>query len=94
MQVLLVVVVGLVTAIVFVALTVISRERLGSAFSAKRRPQRDDESHALRAEAAAAMEEHDIDDMFDAILERCRARGRRELGDAVADELLREEPPE
>lgn len=52
---------------------------------------RDSDAHAVRAEAEATMEDHDVDDMLDAILERRRARGRRELGDAMAEELLRED---
>lgn len=36
------------------------------------------------------MEEHDIDDMLDAIVEHRRAHGRRDIGDDLAQELLRD----
>jgi len=94
MQVLILAVMGLAIAIVLVALLVISHHRLGSAFRARLRRHRDSDAHARRAEAEAAMEEHDIDDMFDAILERRRARGRRELGDVMAEEVLRDDGQE
>ena len=42
-----------------------------------------------RAEAAAETEEHDIDDMLDAIEEHRRRRGVRGLGEELADELER-----
>ena len=34
-------------------------------------------------------EEHDIDDMLDAINERRRRAGRRDIGEELADELMR-----
>jgi hypothetical protein len=91
MHVLILALIGLAIAIVFAALLVISRQRPGTDLSTRQRRHRDSDAHASRAEAEAAMEEHDVDDMFDAILERRRARGRRELGDAMAEELLRED---
>jgi hypothetical protein len=42
-----------------------------------------------RAEAAAQTEEHDIDDMLDAIEEHRRRRGARGLGEELADDLER-----
>ena len=39
--------------------------------------------------AMAEIEEHDTDDMLDAIDARRRARGRRGVGDELADELMR-----
>jgi hypothetical protein len=49
----------------------------------------DAEPHRVRAAAEAEMEEHDIDDMLDAINERRRRRGRRDIGEELSDELLR-----
>ena len=49
----------------------------------------DSELHRRRAELDAAIEEHDIDDMLEAIAERRRRAGRREIGDELGDELLR-----
>lgn len=63
----------------------------GTAFNAAHRPShRDADMHARRAAAEAEMEEHDVDDMLDAIVERRRARGRPEIGDELARRLLRE----
>jgi hypothetical protein len=49
----------------------------------------DTEPHGARAAAGAEMEEHDIDDMLDAIAEHRRRRGGRDIGEELADELLR-----
>ncbi len=40
-------------------------------------------------EAEADMESHDIDDMLDAINERRRRGGRRDIGEELSDELIR-----
>ena len=42
-----------------------------------------------RAEASAEAEEHDIDDMLNAIEEHRRRRGARGLGEELADDLER-----
>jgi hypothetical protein len=42
-----------------------------------------------RAEVAAEVEEHDIDDMLSAIEEYRRRRGARGLGEELADDLER-----
>jgi Flp pilus assembly protein TadB len=49
----------------------------------------DSEAHRRSAENAAEVEAHDIDDMLDAINERRRRAGRREIGEELADELMR-----
>jgi hypothetical protein len=55
-----------------------------------RRPRRSDEElHLKRAAAEAEMESHDIDDMLDAIAERRRRTGRRDIGEELSDELRR-----
>jgi len=54
-----------------------------------RRPRRDSDLHRRRAEAAAEMEEHDIDDAIDAIIERRRRRRGRDVGEELGDELMR-----
>lgn len=51
--------------------------------------RRDSEVHRGRAQAAADVEEHDVDDMLDAISEYRRRAGRRDIGEELADELLR-----
>jgi hypothetical protein len=43
----------------------------------------------IRAEVAAEVEEHDIDDMLDAIEEHRRRRSARGLGEELADDLER-----
>jgi hypothetical protein len=43
----------------------------------------------LDYEAMADVESHDVDDMLDAIAERRRRAGRRDVGEELADELLR-----
>jgi hypothetical protein len=49
----------------------------------------DSELHRRRAEAEAVAEQHDIDDMLDAIAEY-RRRGRRiDIGEELARELVR-----
>ena len=45
--------------------------------------------HGLDYEAMADVESHDVEDMLDAIAERRRRTGRREVGEELADELLR-----
>ena len=42
-----------------------------------------------RTEASAAAEEHDIDDMLNAIEEHRRRRGARGVGEELADDLER-----
>ena len=49
----------------------------------------DDELHRQRAELDSAVEEHDVDDLIEAINERRRRSGRREIAEELADELLR-----
>ena len=39
--------------------------------------------------AMAEIESHDVDDMLEAINERRRRAGKRDLGEELADELLR-----
>jgi hypothetical protein len=39
--------------------------------------------------AMAEIESHDVEDMLDAINERRRRAGKRELGEELADELVR-----
>jgi hypothetical protein len=51
--------------------------------------ERDSDLHRARAETASEVEERDIDDMLDAIAERRRRRGGRDVGEEVGDELLR-----
>jgi hypothetical protein len=45
--------------------------------------------HGPDYEAMADVEAHDIDDMLDAIGERRRRRGARDVGEELADELER-----
>ena len=55
-----------------------------------RRTRRQDGAlERVRAETAAETEEHDIDDMLNAIEERRRRRGARPLGEELADDLER-----
>jgi hypothetical protein len=57
----------------------------------ERKPSgRDSELHRRRAEADFEIEEHDIDDMLDAIAEHRSRAGHRAIGDELADDLLRE----
>jgi hypothetical protein len=51
--------------------------------------RRDSEIDGRRAEPDAEIEEHDIDQMLDAINEHRRRAGRREIGEELADELMR-----
>ena len=53
------------------------------------RRRQDHELERTRAEAAAEVEEHDIDDMLSAIEEYRRRRGARGLGEELADDLER-----
>jgi hypothetical protein len=76
-------------ALLFAATRGHRRRRRAGADALARPPRRDSELHRGRAEAAAEMEEHDIDDAIDAINERRRRRGRRDLGEELGDELLR-----
>ena len=56
----------------------------------RRRARREDVALArTRAEVAAEVEQHDIDDMLDAIAERRRRRGARDVGEELADDLER-----
>jgi hypothetical protein len=43
----------------------------------------------LDYEAMAEVESHDVEDMLNAIAERRRRTGRRDLGEELSDELLR-----
>jgi hypothetical protein len=52
-------------------------------------PGRDSQIHGRRTEADAEVEDHDIDQMLDAINEHRRRAGRREIGEELADELMR-----
>jgi hypothetical protein len=52
-------------------------------------PRNDRETDRLRAEAEADVEEHDIDDMLAAISAYRRRAGRRDVGEELADELIR-----
>jgi hypothetical protein len=45
--------------------------------------------HGPDYEAMAQVEAHDVDDMLDGIAERRRRRGGRDLGEELADELIR-----
>jgi len=76
-------------SVAVVGLAIAHRRMVG-----KRKPsgghRRDSELHRRRAEAEAEIEEHDIGAMLDAIAERRRRSGRREIGEELADELLRE----
>ena len=49
----------------------------------------DSDLHRGREQAAADVEEHDVDDMLDAIDRYRRRAGRRDIGEELADELLR-----
>ncbi len=49
----------------------------------------DSELHRGREQAAADVEDHDVDDMLDAIGRYRRRAGRRDIGEELADELLR-----
>jgi hypothetical protein len=51
--------------------------------------RRGSQIHGRRAEADAEIEEHDIDQTLDAINEHRRRAGRREIGEELADELMR-----
>ena len=51
--------------------------------------RRDGEVHRRRAQAEADVEEHDVDDMLDAIGEYRRRAGRRTIGEELADEFQR-----
>jgi hypothetical protein len=42
-----------------------------------------------RAEAEAEVEDHDIDDMLEAISAYRRRAGRRDVGEELADEVMR-----
>jgi hypothetical protein len=52
-------------------------------------PRKDRERDRRRAEAEAEVEAHDIDDMLEAISAYRRRAGRREVGEELADELMR-----
>ena len=52
-------------------------------------PRKDRESDRRRAEAEAEVEGHDIDDMLEAISAYRRRAGRRDVGEELADELMR-----
>ena len=50
---------------------------------------RDNELVRAQLEAEAEMETHDIDDMLDAIGGYRRRQGRRDVGEELADDLMR-----
>jgi hypothetical protein len=52
-------------------------------------PRKDRESERRRAEAEVEVEGHDIDDMLEAISAYRRRAGRRDVGEELADELMR-----
>jgi hypothetical protein len=52
-------------------------------------PRKDRECDRRRAQVEAEVEGHDIDDMLDAISAYRRRAGRRDLGEELADELMR-----
>jgi hypothetical protein len=52
-------------------------------------PRKDRETDRRRAQAEAAVEEHDIDDMLAAISAYRWRAGRRDVGEELADELMR-----
>ena len=49
----------------------------------------DDELQRRRAELAVEIEKHDLDDLVDAINERRRRNGKRDVGEELSDELVR-----
>jgi hypothetical protein len=51
--------------------------------------QRDSSMHRQRAQAEADVEGRDIEDMLDAIAEYRRRAGQRDIGEEIADEILR-----
>jgi Tfp pilus assembly protein PilX len=78
----------LAASVVSVALMIVHMRRT----VAERRAgtnRRDNEVHRSRAQAEADGEEHGVDDMLDAISEYRRRAGRRDIGEELADELLR-----
>jgi hypothetical protein len=57
-----------------------------------RHPRRelvDERRHTPDYAAMSEIEAHDVDDMLDGINERRRRAGRRDVGEELADELLR-----
>jgi hypothetical protein len=52
-------------------------------------PRKDRAIDRRRAEAEAEIEAHDIEDMLDAISEYRRRARRRDVGEELADELMR-----
>jgi hypothetical protein len=52
-------------------------------------PRKDRESDRRRAVAEAEVEGHDIDDMLEAISTDRRRAGHRDVGEELADELMR-----
>lgn len=81
--------IGGALAIILLAALFLGRRHRHGARRVPNRRRADVEPHRARAAAAAETEEHDIDDMLDAIAERRRRRGRREIGEELAHELLR-----
>ena len=86
MEVLIVVLLVGSVAVLAIALRLLGLHRSRGA-TGDRHP--DSDLHRRRAEAAAETEEHDIDDMIDAIAERQRRSGRRDIGEELSDELMR-----
>jgi hypothetical protein len=52
-------------------------------------PRKDRDIDRRRAEVGAEAEDHDIDDMLEAISACRRRAGRRDVGEELADELMR-----
>jgi hypothetical protein len=80
--------IGALTIVVLVAIVLRFRSP-GDDRTGRISTRADIEPHRMRAAAEAEMEEHDIDDMLDAISDRRRRRGRRDVGEELSDELLR-----
>jgi hypothetical protein len=84
---------GLVGGVGLIAITAAVRKRLTAARQAgattTTTARRDNELHRVRAASDAQLEEHDIDDMLGAIAEYRRRRGARDIGEELADELIR-----
>jgi hypothetical protein len=83
------IVIGLAVTRRAVAIRRCSRSRASSAGGTSSRPPVRLRRTVLPGEAEVETEEHDIDDMRDAIAEHRRRAGRRDIGEELADELLR-----
>jgi hypothetical protein len=77
-------------SILGVAIRLRGRERTrGPGRRSARSPRRDSSLHRDQAEAAAEVEEHDIEDLIDAIVDYRRRHGRRDVAEELSDELMR-----